>query len=125
MRITGGDFGVGGKAKLEDGRGLVVSSSVNAVIPVQDIQRASASEHKERKFSVLGFLIFGVVGLVIGFALLGFIGSAVGLVVAIALSFTSSTTIRVIVETSAGKRLEAEGWHYEVQKLIKAVNAKR
>lgn len=125
MRITGGDFGVGGKASVDNDRGLVVSSAVNAVIPFTEISRATASEHKEKTFSVLGFLFFGVAGMVVGFLLLGFIGAAIGMVIAIALSFNSSTTIRVIVETIDGKHLEAEGWHYEVQKLIKAVNSQR
>lgn len=125
MRITGGDYGVGGKASIDDVRGLVVSSAVNAAIPFAEISRATASEHKEKAFSVVGFLLFGIAGLVVGFLLLGFIGAAIGVVVAIALSFSTTTTIRVTVETVDGRRIEAEGWHYEVQKLIKAVHPQR
>lgn len=125
MRITGGDFGVGGKASIDQTKGLVVSSAVNAAIPFVEITRATASERKEKKFSALSFLLCGVVGVVLGFFLFGFVGSAIGVIVAVAISFTSSTAIVVTVETRDGKRLEAEGWHYEVQKLIKAVNAQR
>lgn len=51
MRITGGNFGVGGKAKVDAEKGLVLSGVVSKDFAAAEIARVTASEKNVRQFS--------------------------------------------------------------------------
>ena len=122
MRITGGNFGVGGKAKVDAEKGLVLSGVVSKDFAAAEIARVTASEKNVRQFSPMWFLIAGAFCTVTGWIFFGLIGAALGLILAVATSFGSTTTLHAVVDLKDGSCVELQGWHYEIQKLVKLAN---
>lgn len=117
MRVVGGHFGAGGTAKINKGLGLVVSSGTVSVIPFDHISSVLTTREQGKEFSAIYFLVGGALFGAIGWFLTGVLGSLVGLVIAVATSFSTKTTLRATVKTTDDRLLELEGWYYEIQKV--------
>lgn len=119
MRIVGGSYGAGGKLKLDEGF-LVIDGAFMKRIPVSAASSVNASQRTERNFGVISFLISAVIFCSVGAYLVGNWGIAAGMIVATALAFTKKTVFMASVHFDDGTHVDAEGWHYAVQKLVKA-----
>ena len=118
MRITGGSYGAGGQLRVFKDC-IKIEGAVSKTVSPSEIHSASTETKSEKSFSIIAFLIWGLIFCFLGFFVLGPIGSAIGLVVAIAVSFSKKSVISVDVKLKDGSNVVAEGWHFEVQKLTK------
>jgi hypothetical protein len=119
MNITGGSFGVTGKLRIEDGEILRISAAIDAAKQKQDIASVETSIAKEKKFGVLGFLLGAPILALFGWMILPVIGALVGLVLATFGSFYQKKTLVVHVAFKDGSKVTAEGWNYEIQKIVR------
>lgn len=97
MKIIGGSFGLSGRATLQDGDYLIINGALKAKYSPMQVEAVSATEQKERKFGILGFLIGAPILAAMLGVFLGVPGAIIGIVVALAGSFysTKSRTVRV------------------------------
>lgn len=95
MDILSGSFGVGGTAYISKKNEFVIKGATDASYSFDDISSTSAETVKEKKFSVVSFLL-GVIflGAVLGlilFSFLGILGFIIGIIAGAAISSLGSS----------------------------------
>lgn len=118
MRITGGNYGIGGKLAIV-GDGIEIRGAVSKRMSAVEIESVNTVTRSERDFSILAFLFWGVALGAVGMLILGLFGLVLGIVIAIAAGFSTSKILAVDVQLRDGTSVQAEGWHYEIQKLTR------
>lgn len=119
MKITGGSFGVNGKVYVGEDDRLYVKSSVERSFDKADVASVEAGMNKETQFSIFSVLVGVPLFVLIGWFVFSAIGALVGLILAIAGSFYKKKTITADVQFKTSEKLQVEGWHYDIQKLVR------
>ena len=106
MKVVGGSFGVSGSVdftEFNDETVLRVVAAGRHLYTEKQIKSVTASQTKERTFSIIIFLLWGaMLCLPLGF-FFGPLGVLVGLGVAVAVAFTNETQNHVEIDFDDGK----------------------
>ncbi|MEF9965191.1 MAG: hypothetical protein RR749_03135 [Comamonas sp.] len=124
MKITGGSFGVHGKAYVGQDNRLYINGAVEKSFAASEVASVNSEVNKETKFSVFSLLIGIPMLMLVGWLVFGPIGSLIGLVIAIAGSFYSKKTIKADVLFHSGEKLAVEGWNSDIQNLVRFAASK-
>lgn len=119
MNITGGSYGVTGKLKIEDDAVLRISAAIDTAKQKDDIASVETSIAKEKKFGVLGFVLGAPILAFIGWMIFPVVGALIGVLLAVFGSFYQKKTLVVHVAFKDGSKVTAEGWHHEIQKIVR------
>lgn len=122
LKITGGSFGVSGKARIEN-KGLYISGASKVEYPADQIAAASARVETERKVGVVGMLIgillFGGLGLYLG----GIVGLIVGILLSIFGSFYKTSRHFIDLSFKDGKTVTLQADKTSVERILNIANS--
>lgn len=118
MKIVGGSFGLSGRATFQSRDFLIISGAIKAKYSPSQVQAVSATEERQRKFGVLGFLIGAPLLAALLSAFLGLLGVVIGVVVALAGSFYSKKTNIVRVCFDDGKEALLKCSKFDANNLV-------
>lgn len=118
MKIIGGSFGAGGKARFA-GKYLEVLGDKKADYKGADVASVSVSQDKERHFGLIGAAVGAVLLGYVGNLFFGLAGLIAGLVFAVLGSFYKRTRYQANLEFNDGLKLTLEPNDYEAKKLVK------
>lgn len=118
MKITGGSFGHKGSAYVA-GRVFAVEGISKKDYRAADIKAVDARVEKSRRFGAFGFIVGAGLFSMLGLLVFGVIGALIGFALAVAGSFYTASANVVEVEFADGNRLRAEGTDRSIKKLIR------
>jgi len=118
MKIVGGNFGVKGSAFLSRDNKLVVEGAQRAGYPPNEVLSVSANVTKEKKFSILGFIVVAVILSIILGLLQNIFGVIIALIIAISGSFYSDKSNIVEVRFSDNKSVTLDCTSRGVKELV-------
>ena len=119
MKVIGGNFGLKGGAFISRDKRLIIESDKKAQYGPEDITSLEASTHKEKKFSILSFLVGAVILSFLLGMFLNVIGVILGIVLAVLGSYYSDSDDIVDIGFNDGKRLKLQCTPRGVKKLFK------
>lgn len=123
MKITGGSFGLKGGAYISRDNMLVIEGANKSVYSPDQIKSVSANKEKEKKFSILSFLIGAIILGVLFGIFLNVLGVIIGVIIAIFGSYYSSSQNIVDIHFSDSKEVKLNCTPRSVKKLIKLTPA--
>lgn len=123
MKIVGGSFGTGGRARIHRQSLEIKGGAASATYSAREIESVSASPEEQRGFGAIGALFGFFLLSVILFPFLNFIGVVIALVVAVAGGFQSGKTGRAEVVFVDGSSVDLEAGRRQIDALVVMKNS--
>ncbi len=118
MKIIGGSFGLKGKAYISRDKMLVIEGANKSIYSSEQIQSITANKLKEKRFSILSFIVGAIIFSVALGMFFNIIGVAIGIVLAIFGSYYSNTDNIVNIKFNDNKEVDLNCTPRGVKKLI-------
>lgn len=118
MKIIGGSFGLKGGAYISRDKMLVIEGAHKSIYSPDQIKSVTANAEKEKKFSILSFLIGAIIlGILLGM-LLNVLGIIIGIIIAVFGSYYSNSENIVDIHFTDSKEVKLNCTPRGVKKLI-------
>ena len=118
MKIIGGSFGVKGSVNFDRDNQFVIKGARQAIYSRDQVESVTASQSKEKKFGVLGFIFVAIVLSIVLGLFLNIFGVVIAIIIAIFGSFYTETTNHVEVRFNDAKTVVLECSSGKVKDLV-------
>ena len=118
MKIVGGSFGLKGKVYISRDNMLVIEGVNKSIYSSEEIGSISARTEKEKKFSILSFIVGAIILSILFGIFLNILGVAIGVVIAIFGSYYSNKENIVDIKFIDGKEVKLNCTPRGAKKLI-------